>query len=100
MQSFDADTWGVDWAWSPPLILTNVALHVLVLGFVAEQVDRVLRGLTGHRRFASIFAMVMSATVAVATALHGVEAATWGIAYRLLGACRTRKRPCSTPSAP
>ncbi len=86
MQALDADTWSVDWAWSLPLISMNVVLHVLVLGFVTERVDHVLRGLTGHRRFASIFAMVMTITAAVAAALHGVEAGTWAIAYRLLGA--------------
>lgn len=86
MHALDAAPWTVDWAWSLPLISMNVVLHVLVLGFVTENVDRFLRGLSGHRRFASIFAMVMTITAAVAVALHGIEAASWAIAYRLLGA--------------
>jgi hypothetical protein len=85
MQTFDADTWGADWAWSLPLISINVALHVLVLVFVTERVDGVLKVLGGRRRFTSRFALVMSGMVAVATLLHGVEAYSWAIAYRLLG---------------
>ena len=84
MNTLDGETWGADWAWSLPLIAVNVVVHVLVLGFVTEQVDRVGIRLRGHRRFALIFAMVMGVTVTLATILHGVEAAIWAVAYRLL----------------
>jgi len=86
MNAFDGDTWSADWAWSLPLIAMNVVIHVLALGFVTEEVDRALRRLTGHRRFALIFAVVMGVTVTLATILHGVEAGVWAVAYRLLGA--------------
>jgi hypothetical protein len=34
----------------------------------------------------SMFAVVMGVTALLATVLHGIEAATWATAYRLLGA--------------
>ena len=85
MQALDADTWSADWAWSLPLISMNVALHVIVLVFVTARVDHLLKALAGRRRFTSHFAIVVSGMVALATLLHGVEAYSWAIAYRLLG---------------
>jgi hypothetical protein len=73
------------------LIAMSTAFHILVLGSVTEKVDHFLKALGGHRRFASIFAVVMSTMVAVATALHGVEAGVWAVAFRLLGALPTYK---------
>ena len=39
-----------------------------------------------RRRFALIFGPVIGSTVLLVTVLHAIEAATWAIAYRLLGA--------------
>lgn len=86
MSALGDGTWTADWAWSLPLIAINVVIHVLALGFITEQVDRVLIRVTGHRRFALIFALVMGATVSLATILHGVEAGVWAVAFQLLGA--------------
>jgi hypothetical protein len=91
MNGLSGDMWSADWAWSLPLIAVNVVIHVIALGFITEVVDRVLMRLMGHRRFWFIFAAVMGATVSVATVLHGVEAANWAVAYRLLGALPTFK---------
>ncbi len=91
MQAFSDETWTADWVWSLPLISMNVMLHVLVLGFVTDTIDRVLRPVANHRRFTSIFAIAMSGTAAVATVLHGVEAGTWAVAYRLLDALPNTK---------
>jgi hypothetical protein len=84
-------TWTADWAWSLPLIAINVVIHVLSLGMITEQVDSILDRLKRHRRFESIFAIVMSLTVTLATLLHGVEAIAWALAYVLLGALPTYK---------
>lgn len=86
MNELDSGTWSADWAWSLPLIAMTVVIHVAGLGLITEQVDRILGGLKGHRRFASIFAIVMSITVTLATMLHGIETAAWALAYQLLGA--------------
>ena len=61
-------------------------IHVFGLGIFTEKVEHVLTRLRSRRRFTSIFAMVMSVTVTLATILHGVEGAVWAGAYRLLGA--------------
>jgi hypothetical protein len=91
MNAFDVDTWGADWACSMPLIAIIVVFHVLCLGHITEQVDRALNRLKGHRRISSIFAIVMSITVTLATVLHGIEAGAWALAYRLLGAMPSYK---------
>jgi hypothetical protein len=64
----------------------NVVLHVLGLGFINANVLRVLSLVKNHRRFLTIFAMVMGVTVLLATILHGLEATIWALAYSLLGA--------------
>lgn len=92
MEAVDADTWSADWLWSLPLISMNVALHVIVLGLVTERADRLLKMLAGRRRFTSRFGIVMSGMVSVAAVLHGVEAFSWAIAYRLLGALPNTKQ--------
>ena len=91
MKAIDLETWSANWAWSLPLIAINVVIHVLSLGVITEQVDSILERLKRHRRFESIFAIVMSLTVTLATLLHGVEALAWALAYELLGALPTYK---------
>jgi hypothetical protein len=91
MSAFHINTWGVDWAWSMPLIVISVVIHVLGLGLVTEQVDNLLGRLKDRRRFTSIFAIVMSVTVTSAIILHAVEAAGWAVAYQVLGALPNNK---------
>ena len=86
MKAVDVGAWNANWAWSLPLIVLNVVIHVIGLGLINESVVRVLSGALPHRRFMPTFAMGMGAVVLLATALHGIEAATWATAYRLLGA--------------
>jgi len=86
MKSVDAGSWSANWAWSLPLIVLNVVIHVIGLGLINESIVRVLSGATERRRFMSVFAVVMGIAALLATALHGIEAATWAAAYRLLGA--------------
>jgi len=86
MNAVDVGAWNADLAWSLPLIVLNVVIHVIGLGLINESVVRVLSGALPHRRFMPTFAVGMGAAVLLATALHGIEAATWATAYRLLGA--------------
>ena len=74
------------WAWSLPLIVLSVVLHVLGLGFINANVIRILSLVKSHRNFLTIFSIVIGATVLLATILHGLEATIWALAYRLLGA--------------
>jgi hypothetical protein len=78
--------WSGAWAWSLPIIVLNVVLHVLGLGFISANVLRFLTAFKSHRKFLTIFCVVMGFTVLLATILHGLEAMIWALAYRLLGA--------------
>jgi hypothetical protein len=82
----EALVWSGDWAWSLPLIVVNVVLHVLGLGFINANVLRVFALVKDGRNFLTIFCVVMGVTVLLATVLHGLEATIWALAYRLLGA--------------
>jgi hypothetical protein len=82
----DALAWSGNWAWSLPLIVLSVVLHVLGLGFINANVIRILSLVKNHRNFLTIFCVVMGVTVLLATMLHGLEATLWALAYRLLGA--------------
>jgi hypothetical protein len=86
MSSSDTLPWSVDWAWSLPLIAITVVIHVFGLGLITDEVDTVLKRVAGGRRFAPIFALVMSVTITLATILHALEGAVWAGAYRFLGA--------------
>jgi hypothetical protein len=86
MMSVDAGSWSGNWAWSLPLIVLTVLIHVLGLQFINDRVVRVLSGPATRRRFMPIFVAVMGVTVLLATVLHGVEATIWALAYRHLNA--------------
>ncbi len=74
--------WGVDWAWSVPLIVLCVVVHVCGLWVVHERVVRIDTG----RRSMLRFAVIMGTAALVATMLHAVEGALWAATYRILGA--------------
>jgi hypothetical protein len=78
--------WHASWAWGVPLIVLNVLVHVLGLGFINEKVVHTLRGMMDRRHFTLMFAVAMSMTVLLVTLLHSIEAVVWAAAYRLLGA--------------
>ena len=78
--------WHADWAWSLPLIVLTVVIHVLGLGLINERVVRVLSGVMDRRHFTGMFVMIMGAVALLATTLHGLEGIVWALAYRLLGA--------------
>jgi hypothetical protein len=74
--------WGLDWAWSVPLIVLCAVVHVCGLWTVHERVVRI------HTRRRSMlrFAAILATAVLVATMLHAVEGALWAATYRILGA--------------
>jgi hypothetical protein len=78
--------WTADWAWSLPLILLTVVIHVFGLGLINERVVRVLSRSMDRRRMVPIFALVMGVTVLLMTALHGIEGVAWAAAYVFVGA--------------
>ena len=82
----DAASWSGNWAWSLPLMIVTVILHVIGLGFINVKVIQFLTVAKEHRFYIYIFAVVMGITTVLATILHGVEATVWAAAYRGLGA--------------
>lgn len=86
MDVLEAAPWGVDWAWSLPLILLNVVIHVFGLAFIHDAFTFLLLEAKVRRRFMVRLAEVMTASVLLIVALHGLEAVTWALAYLSLGA--------------
>lgn len=85
MHVLEETPWGTDWAWSLPLILLNVIVHVFGLAFIYDGFTVLLREI-GRRKFMFRFAVAMNAAVFLIVALHGIEAITWALAYLWLGA--------------
>jgi hypothetical protein len=44
MNAVEVGAWNANWAWSLPLIVLNVVIHVIGLGLINESVVRVLSG--------------------------------------------------------
>jgi hypothetical protein len=82
----NAASWRADWAWSLPLIVVTVTIHVFGLGFLHERVVRVWSGIIERRHFTLLFAAVMGVAVLLVTVLHGLEGIVWAMAYWRLGA--------------
>ena len=78
--------WIADWAWSLPLILLTVVIHVFGLGVINEKVVRTLSRSTGRRGLVPRFAIVMGVAVLLMTALHGIEGVAWAAAFLFIGA--------------
>ena len=82
----EAASWRADWAWSVPLIVATVVIHVFGLGFLHERVVRAVSRIIERRHFTPLFAAVMGIAVLLATILHAIEGGVWAVAYWLLGA--------------
>jgi len=88
MQPLDAapNQWGADWAWSLPLIIVTVIIHVFGLAALHERVVGVVSHFIERRHYTAMFAAVMGIAVLLVTLLHAIEAWVWASAYWLLGA--------------
>jgi MFS superfamily sulfate permease-like transporter len=84
-------TWSDNWAWSLPLIVLSVVIHVFGLQLIHDRVAHVLGRTSQRRHFIPMFAVVMGVIVLLVTVLHGIEVAIWATAYRILGALPDRK---------
>ena len=83
--------WEANWAYALPLILFTVVVHVCGMGLIYERANRLPRaGGTGWWPMPR-FLMRLAIMALLATALHGLEAATWAQAYVYLGALTGRR---------
>jgi hypothetical protein len=78
--------WDGDWAWSLPLIVLNVMLHVAGLDVINRTILGVIGRVRNHRNFNVLFGLVIGLATLLATVLHAVEAGIWAVVYRALGA--------------
>lgn len=80
-----ADGWSYDWGWGLPLIVLTVVVHgfgLIGIHSLALRSERARRRLPRSIRFA----ILVSATTLLLTALHALEAGAWAAAYVLIGA--------------
>jgi hypothetical protein len=75
-----------DWAWSLPLIVLTLVIHVCGLALISGRVVDDLDQAVDRTDFIPKFVVVIGGTSLLATILHGTEAALWAGAYRFLGA--------------
>ena len=78
--------WSADWAWSLPLIVLTVLIHVSGLALFSEAALRFIARVSGWRQPKMGFMLIVGATVLFASCLHGIEVTIWASAYRFLGA--------------
>ncbi len=69
-----AAAWNSDWAWSLPLIVLSVLIHVIGLGLFNVKMVQVLTVAKDRRYFIYAFALGIGVTTIWATFLHAVEA--------------------------
>jgi hypothetical protein len=78
--------WTADWMWGLPLILATVIIHVFGMRLTCARAIRFSNHMTKSRHSEVAFAVVVAATILLATCLHAAEAGIWAAAYWLLGA--------------
>jgi hypothetical protein len=78
--------WRTNWAWGLPLIVMAVLIHVLGLSYAYQKAVEIFSRNMHSRQPTALFAVIMSALIFVATALHGAEASIWALFYLFLGA--------------
>ncbi len=78
--------WSTSWAWSIPLIVLTVIIHVIGLGLFNVKMVQILTEARGRPHFMLVFALGIGGTAIWATLLHATEAGIWAAAYWLLGA--------------
>ena len=78
--------WDLNWAWSVPLIVLTVVIHVLGLGLINERIVGRVRHEEKPGHLTALFVRVMAAAALLVTVLIAFEGAVWAAAYRVLGA--------------
>jgi hypothetical protein len=79
-------SWGVDWAWSLPLVVLTVVMHSFSLRLISQEASRVLNRRKKKLVHHGLSMFLIGGTALGATILHGIEAWFWALAYMALGA--------------
>ena len=99
MNAVNVGTWNANWAWSLPLIVLNVVIHVIGLALIYERVVHVLSGAMERRRFIPKFVVVIGIAALSAAVLHSIEAAIWAPPTGFSAPYQTPGLRCSIRSA-
>jgi len=78
--------WNGNWAWSLPLMVLSVIVHVSALAVINERVVHFSGALKARHNFMFVFALVLGVTTLLAILLHVLEAGIWAMVYWILGA--------------
>jgi hypothetical protein len=79
-------TWDIDWAWSLPLIVLTVVIHVLGLGMINEWIVGRVSNKVKPQHLTALFVVLMAAAALMVTVLLAFQGALWAAAYRVGGA--------------
>jgi hypothetical protein len=79
-------TWSIDWAWSLPLIVLTVVIHVLGLGMISEWIVGRVSNKTKPRHLTALFVVLMAAAALMVTVLLAFQGTLWAATYRVVGA--------------
>jgi len=79
-------SWSANWAWSLPLILLTLLVHVFGLLLIGETARRFLNGVTERHSYPAVFAGIVGGTSLSVTFLLAVDGMIWAVAYQLVGA--------------
>jgi len=86
MNEHNIATWGADWAWSLPLIVITVVIHVFGLSLIKRPIDRVLPHIHRQRTLSASGRWCIGGAALCITLLHSLEALLWAATFLLLGA--------------
>ena len=86
LQFGNTTSWSADWAWSLPLIVFTVIIHVFGLLLINQRMESIDGEFRKRHSYPFVFVTVIGATALSATLLHAVEAMIWGLAYRWVNA--------------
>jgi hypothetical protein len=78
--------WEHDWAWSLPLIVGTIVVHVVVLGYVTRKGTVILARWDERGESIILFCVLLGIIALLATILLAFEAVAWGLAYLSIGA--------------
>jgi len=79
-------SWSADWAWSLPLIILTLLVHVVGLLLIAEIAKRFLNGVTQGHSYPVVFTGIVGGTSLSVTLLLAIDGMIWAVAYLLVGA--------------
>jgi len=86
MREGNIANFGADWAWSLPLIVVTVLIHVFGLSLIRRWVDLLIPHVQTQDIFSAPRRWTIGGAALCITVLHSAEAAVWATMFLFLGA--------------